>query len=436
MYALRNTCCACIGLSRMLQSERSEAARPWGAPWRVLAACVLLAALYGTHLSVGVMMVASTLDGEVSLSTLRGEQSTDWGLFDGGLTDWDSIEDPRGNQDVVGGVLAGLPVLLALSRQAQPGSHPTTRQANVQTRVQLLERRFVFSGLDGHVVLYNLPRRSAMICVNAKGGSSRWKMLLHKAMGDKSFLHHSPHMLTMKWLSPAQMSLGALQAPETLSFILVRNPYVRALSGYLDKIHMDPLPSVNNKLYGKKLGPRHYQLTDQRFRSSFGQYVHFINGTGRDLLKDVHFKPISEQCFSMRNDVVLRVEEIHEWYPELIRFLGIEEHARKGWAEESEWNLGSQADRECFYPRPDGDCDHWSVGVGTPDGLHSMKEVEGSTGGAKTMHATNAAGKLAEHYTPALAATVTKIYARDLRTYHYPHWNGVLEDFKVVGPPI
>jgi hypothetical protein len=35
----------------------------------------------------------------------------------------------------------------------------------------------------------------------------------------------------MEWLSPAQMSLGALQAPQTMSFILVRNPYVRTLNG-------------------------------------------------------------------------------------------------------------------------------------------------------------------------------------------------------------
>jgi hypothetical protein len=54
-------------------------------------------------------------------------------------------------------------------------------------RYPQMERRnstFMFSAKDGKHVLYKLPRRSAMICVNAKAGSSRWKMLLHKAMGD------------------------------------------------------------------------------------------------------------------------------------------------------------------------------------------------------------------------------------------------------------
>jgi hypothetical protein len=190
---------------------------------------------------------------------------------------------------------------------------------------------------------------------------------------------------------------------------------------------MDPIPTGprNDKQYLGKHGPNHWRVEDQSFRSSFEQYVQFINGTGSYLLtSDAHFMPISDQCFSMRNDVVLRVEEMQEWYPELIRFLGIEESARKGWAEESVWNVGPQA--ECFYSGPNGDCDYWSVGVPS---AKAEAQASSTAGGAKTMHATNAAGKLAEHYTPALAEMVTTIYASDLQMFNYPVWHGDMKAF-------
>eukprot|EP00193_Tetraselmis_chui_P005677 CAMPEP_0177762688 /NCGR_PEP_ID=MMETSP0491_2-20121128/6477_1 /TAXON_ID=63592 /ORGANISM="Tetraselmis chuii, Strain PLY429" /LENGTH=181 /DNA_ID=CAMNT_0019278757 /DNA_START=687 /DNA_END=1232 /DNA_ORIENTATION=- len=73
---------------------------------------------------------------------------------------------------------------------------------------------------------------------------------------------------------------------------------------------------------------------------------------------DPHFSPQVEHCGlpqGMRYDFYLKVEEMEEWYADLIHILGMEKTVSSGWG--PEFDPGAAPDTpDCFYPLPGTTC--------------------------------------------------------------------------------
>ena len=153
-------------------------------------------------------------------------------------------------------------------------------------------------------------------CDIPKCGVSRWRRLSRRAEGIAEWADnnaHSPTKNNLTYLSslPYDGALQAINDPRMYTFIIVRSPYTRLLSGWLDK----------------------KDFPQFKLPQTFDGFVRWVQDKDAAQLNE-HFKPMSDFCGikdGMRFDLIARVEEMHEWGPTLISRLGLTNHTATGW---------------------------------------------------------------------------------------------------------
>jgi hypothetical protein len=113
----------------------------------------------------------------------------------------------------------------------------------------------------------------------------------------------------------------------------------------------------------------------------------------------------------------MKLEEMSRWYAPLVRELGLAKDTQ-----DKRWKRG------CFYRPPNGSCadalhEPWMEDVANCSGVDDTKCVADAQH-VHTEHMTHSCARLAEYYTPKLAAVVTATYRDDLERFGYPSWDG------------
>ena len=174
-------------------------------------------------------------------------------------------------------------------------------------------------------VLHPRKRRSVIVstkkqflyCSIPKCGVSRWRRLTRRAEGIAAWQDanaHSPARNGLTYLadfSPAEATALANDR-SYYSFVIVRNPFTRLLSAWLDK---KDFPQFN---------------LPRRFADFVRLNVTHAPG-GR---VNEHFRPMVDFCGiheGFRFDAVLKLEDIDEWGPRIVRRLNLTSETSSGW---------------------------------------------------------------------------------------------------------
>eukprot|EP00192_Tetraselmis_astigmatica_P018922 CAMPEP_0117649144 /NCGR_PEP_ID=MMETSP0804-20121206/807_1 /TAXON_ID=1074897 /ORGANISM="Tetraselmis astigmatica, Strain CCMP880" /LENGTH=246 /DNA_ID=CAMNT_0005454845 /DNA_START=43 /DNA_END=783 /DNA_ORIENTATION=- len=230
--------------------------------------------------------------------------------------------------------------------------------------------------------------------------------------------------------------LAGLISPSRPRLIVVRNPYARLLSAFLDKALCQgrcleeerlalfkKLPIVN---LGKtpKDEKEEFELFVHRLFELYQQRKKYAEHLGIPFdfpINNGHFRPITSMClwqYGFRYDYVLKMEWTDNWWADFLDFTDMAESAATGWDQKSVHNMAAEGEA-CFYHPAGMSCSD-VPGLRQTCGEERCKvdtqEVQ-KTG-------TSAQSKLQQYYTPRLAAMVSAMYAEDLSDLGYPVWDG------------
>ena len=183
--------------------------------------------------------------------------------------------------------------------------------------------------------------------------------------------------------------------------VVARNPYVRFLSSYFD------------------------WLSRTRFTTETVTFANFTELFVTDRLKQLdkgapmnHIRPVAGYCrLSQKDYIVLRVEEQALWFDTFLARYGLNEIMAR-------------------YT-------NFSGNIVFQSGLRAnatVADYAGSISGRETWpsdifdsgHHRNSVEKLAQYYTPELAAKVTEKQMTDFVHFGYPLWDGNPENFRLV----
>ena len=262
--------------------------------------------------------------------------------------------------------------------------------------------------LDGQPFLFQSPERpdrKAFVCLNQKAGSTTWKLALLRA-GPHTKYHHltvNPHSNGAK----AEPNCGEHSEDAAVPrFVMVRNPYSRLLSAYMDKC----VGTASDEVLPSGFAGHVCASIGDPVRA-FPAFVAAVIDEDPDLL-DGQFSLLSEHCHvDAGYDYYLPTEQIVHWYAPFVAALDLGEAVRTGWDVSTMWwrNDGSK----CFYHPPGLRCD------GAPLGTVRAGALSGDS-----FHATGSDARLGEFYTPELARAVSEWAKADLEEFGYPAWDG------------
>ena len=137
----------------------------------------------------------------------------------------------------------------------------------------------------------------------------------------------------LRWVHRPQDVFHMIYDPSYLRVMMVRNPYSRLLSAFLDKA----CTPINGYWAGiQKLIGGLYQPTPEDFQRFIVRllYLKSRNPRDRHLGSEPHFTPLTTHCgidAGVQYDLILKVEEIDMWYPDIVHILGLQEHVGSGW---------------------------------------------------------------------------------------------------------
>lgn len=203
---------------------------------------------------------------------------------------------------------------------------------------------FLFTNRNTH--------QQAIFCIHPKAGSSLFKYLLRYGMLKRrddltltEILHQSAHSWQTGRTPEIQQAFRKQTVPRIM---IVRNPYIRLLSGYLEKI-------IVHKEFS--YGPPDYRAGES--------YEIFMNKLIKqhenpDIIDfNNHFKLMSKNCLlndGMSYDYYLPLEQMDYWYESLIDSLDLQVFTEKGWNITTPEYHGV-ANQECFYTTFNKTCD-------------------------------------------------------------------------------
>eukprot|EP00928_Gymnodinium_smaydae_P057863 TRINITY_DN4108_c0_g1_i3.p1 TRINITY_DN4108_c0_g1~~TRINITY_DN4108_c0_g1_i3.p1 ORF type:complete len:404 (-),score=41.04 TRINITY_DN4108_c0_g1_i3:172-1320(-) len=287
---------------------------------------------------------------------------------------------------------------LNMDRMGSGHANRAREQLSATARSYLLSipNRDMF--LDGRPVLFvnRVSGERAIVCLNAKVGSTRWKQLLLHGMVSGGL-----HQIHGMKIAHQEELIQAFADPSVPRYMFVRNPYSRLVSGFEDKIVGE---NQKGGLAGYKRG---------------SPFSDFVDAMLPNSSENKHFKLLSEQCGVDRGvlyDSYLRLEQTRCWYSNFLATMGLQRFASHGWmiARKSKFlkthnklpALGAGDD--CYYRAPGCTCS-------------SM--IHGCTGRA-SVASDRSTSALASHFTASLAAKVTRWAATDLAEFGYPAYEG------------
>lgn len=253
--------------------------------------------------------------------------------------------------------------------------------------------------IDGYPFLFKRSKHAAFICLNQKVGSTTWKHVLLRASEDPTVRNRYFDLLRSPHGAPAAHGCRNWTSAAIPRFMMVRNPYSRLLSAFLDKCMI-------NQSSGSC--PIRQEVAARDPIGGFATVVGMVVHSKKPL--NAHFGLLSRSRCELASgyDYYLPIEQMQYWYGPFVDALGINTVVRWGWNLTTHWWQHSE---ECFYHPPGQDC----------NGTHS--NALGADEPA-SFHATGSDAHLDAYYTPELALKVTKWALPDLLEFGYRPWSG------------
>eukprot|EP01024_Parvocaulis_polyphysoides_P001041 TRINITY_DN10287_c0_g1_i2.p1 TRINITY_DN10287_c0_g1~~TRINITY_DN10287_c0_g1_i2.p1 ORF type:complete len:314 (+),score=23.40 TRINITY_DN10287_c0_g1_i2:108-1049(+) len=251
---------------------------------------------------------------------------------------------------------------------------------------------------DRFFIYYIKPKngKNFIICTTPKSGHSRIKLLLIRMLtnsskyGDfKGYEKFNP----VEWLPPSTLK-EILNDKNIPRFIVVRDPYIRALSMYKNQA----------KKLKENLGfTTKKDLKWQSFVESIYNRLFMLKLDVNSEHVDRHFQPQSTICRidqGMTYNYVLKQEQINDWFDCFIDAVGGREAAMHGW-----WNYD-----QCYFSTMKTPCN----GPYLKDGV--LQQVDKRT----QKHNTGSALQLDLFYAnKTLARMIAEIYQEDIINFNY-----------------
>ena len=246
-------------------------------------------------------------------------------------------------------------------------------------------------------------------------------------------------------------------------FTIGRNPYVRLVSGYRNKMVISPRQHDvwTRKLVNRDLGmPEETEWADTA--ADFRAFVRALAAMPKFRSINSHFRPSVPVCAGPQNfryDYYLRLEELEQWLPCWMHGLALGGYTDRGWAavgparmylgrpeeeqlvtyrwvsmglpERPEWDaeagrvtLGQEGrhwrwmkGEGCWWKPHEMSCEEFYAGFTAADGA----VVPGGAGrGQADSHGSATADAWESFYDQAAADAVRKLYAVDFKAFRYP----------------
>eukprot|EP01024_Parvocaulis_polyphysoides_P040405 TRINITY_DN3674_c0_g2_i3.p2 TRINITY_DN3674_c0_g2~~TRINITY_DN3674_c0_g2_i3.p2 ORF type:complete len:225 (+),score=22.83 TRINITY_DN3674_c0_g2_i3:46-720(+) len=206
------------------------------------------------------------------------------------------------------------------------------------------------------------------------------------------------------YLSPEE-KLRILTNPNITRVRLVRNPYIRAISMYQDKVVNEP-----------------GRIRDWGFESMPPSFDEFIEKYAERLQKGMsinqHYMAQYHQCWGDMGfsfDYVLKIEQQKHWFPCFLEKFNLWQYAMRGWPGQD----------DCYLSTPDVPCN----GPFQDDSGLVVFDKNASRGdGVDAQHKTDSQLKFAKFYNDQFTlARVSKIFKEDIVQFDYPYANIMFE---------
>lgn len=236
------------------------------------------------------------------------------------------------------------------------------------------------------------------------------------------------------------------------SFVVGRNPYVRLVSGYLDKMVHNPkrYDQWTYKAVNRGMG-FHEKARWNGTVASFRSFVRSLSHSGVDAV-DGHFHEATKFCAgSVHMDYYLKLEELEEWFPCFMDGLGLRGWTESGWADtphgrmrvgEGEQRISIDAARGpgfrgvegVDWMRVEGNQCWWSPsGVTCKEYYDSFVEADGvivpgggradsAVGALRDEHDTRADDKWQQYYDQETSDLVYFLYYKDFKAFGYERY--------------
>eukprot|EP01024_Parvocaulis_polyphysoides_P007715 TRINITY_DN12276_c2_g1_i4.p1 TRINITY_DN12276_c2_g1~~TRINITY_DN12276_c2_g1_i4.p1 ORF type:complete len:345 (-),score=27.21 TRINITY_DN12276_c2_g1_i4:360-1394(-) len=245
-----------------------------------------------------------------------------------------------------------------------------------------------------------------IICTTPKSGNSRTKMLLHKIVnkdykGKFSILVYNQtqyNPLEYQNSSFVQKILSDKNIPRV---IIVRDPYIRAISMFNSKISGEEslTPVRQKKTHRKSL-----QLPEDSKKITFNEFVQSLHRatfeyklTGKKNI-NFHFTPQSTLCrydLGMTYNYILKLENFEDWYDCFIDMLNLRDEVMHGWPNYD----------DCYYSSKKHPCNG-----------PSMKKMD-KNGGYRF---TDSGSMVNEYYeNNTIAKMVAEVFMADIVNFKY-----------------
>eukprot|EP01023_Acetabularia_acetabulum_P064384 TRINITY_DN830_c0_g1_i4.p1 TRINITY_DN830_c0_g1~~TRINITY_DN830_c0_g1_i4.p1 ORF type:complete len:381 (-),score=34.41 TRINITY_DN830_c0_g1_i4:441-1544(-) len=295
--------------------------------------------------------------------------------------DFDKLE--RGNEDHVKQLLI------------EDGIHP--------------ERNTVEIARMAHKHLYYIngskPGQEFFLCAVPKTGITRSKMVLERLLDTHGRVHKNNKYQYAEDFTKEQRE-RILFNPDIPRVKFVRNPYIRAISGYLDKI------VSHNTLKNGRYTNWHMKWDEI---PTFDVWVAKIYEDYKLKKKiDKHFSPQYDQCWDsigFKFDYILKVENMNNWFPCYVEKFNMWQYVMHGWPEYD----------DCYMSTTDVPC---NGPIQTEHGklINKNKTVQGA-------HSHDSLSKLKKYYkNETTAKLVTEVFLHDIVQYDYPFWSEMIKE--------
>eukprot|EP01026_Neomeris_dumetosa_P024957 TRINITY_DN20602_c0_g1_i3.p1 TRINITY_DN20602_c0_g1~~TRINITY_DN20602_c0_g1_i3.p1 ORF type:complete len:355 (-),score=22.01 TRINITY_DN20602_c0_g1_i3:490-1554(-) len=260
-----------------------------------------------------------------------------------------------------------------------------------------------------HYINGSEPGQEFLLCAMYKNGITRLKVLLLRVLGIEGKNINEVDFPTIKLLEPSERR-ELLNNPNIPRIKIVRNPYIRAVSMYKDKVAT--LPKNPKGFYqGHELRFNHFPSFEDFIKQIYRQQQQhkFVN---------YHFAPQYQHCWEhegLTYDYVLKVERMNYWYPCFIENFNLWRFVMNGWPEEDDCYL-STSDVPCHGPAQDEE-----------GGLYYPDKRWENKAGVSSRHHKHASKDYREYYkNETIARLVTELYLNDIAQYHYPYWKEIM----------
>lgn len=219
-----------------------------------------------------------------------------------------------------------------------------------------ITNKLIYGGFP-YLFINQRTGQKAIFCLNQKAGSSTWKGLLLKNLDpicfQKLMTVSNVHKTICKYIKATSDSEleEAIKDKSVPRIMIIREPYGRLLSGYLDKIE--------NRSYSVSYTPNYPYLYNKS--TGFDGFVKLLSLASKHSYKGInrHFLPQSNKCFLDNNkfsyDYYLKMEHTDGWYEPIIQLLGLEEDVSTGWNFTTNWNPSGKS--ICFHHNINKTCD-------------------------------------------------------------------------------